>query len=330
MRRAPLIAALLLAALVAAIPGGSRLGASGASSSPTAARLGIRPLDQPGPYLRLELQAGQRATARVALRNPGADVVRSTTYAADAYTLVNGGFGARLAAEPIGGTTRWLAYPTVTIDLAPRSEMARSVTVTVPSDAAAGEYIAALVVQPLDPGPVGGSPEVRQVAREAIAVAISVPGPARPELRISGIEHQYAPDGSVLRIGVQNPGNRHLRPSGSFTIADAGGRRIDERHVSMDTVYAGTSTVLEVHTARLPAGAYVGALSLADGATSANARLPFTVGPIRTPTPTASGSSPWLLGWWLLTIVPAICVTAWLLHAGWRGRRRARVPLRGR
>ncbi len=254
--------------------------------------------------------------------------MRSTTYAADAYTLVNGGFGARLASEPIGGTTRWLAYPTLTFDLAPRSEVARSVTVAVPSDAAPGEYIAALVVQPLDPVPVGGSLEIRQLAREAIAVAISVPGPARPELRISGIEHRYAPDGSVLRIGLQNPGNRHLRPSGSFTLADAGGRRLEERPVSMDTVYAGTSTVLEVHVARLPAGSYVGALSLADGATSASVpRLPFTIGPV--PMPTAAGPSPWLLGWWLL-IMPAICLTAWLVHAGWRGRRRTRVPLRGR
>ncbi|CAN5461829.1 hypothetical protein BH20CHL6_BH20CHL6_15380 [soil metagenome] len=80
-------------------------------------RLDIRPMGVDGPYFELTLRPGESRTLGVELANHGTQPVRARTYAADVYTLVNGGFGARLAGEASGEVTAWLDYEARTLDL---------------------------------------------------------------------------------------------------------------------------------------------------------------------------------------------------------------------
>src|SRR4051812_9477393 len=70
-------------------------------------RLGIRPIDYEG-YFTLEMKPGEKKKLTVELGNYGTQSVKARTYAADVYTLINGGFGVRLDGEATSGTTLWL------------------------------------------------------------------------------------------------------------------------------------------------------------------------------------------------------------------------------
>lgn len=273
MRRAPLIITILgcIAALSA--------GASPVEADTPPVRLSIRPLDGSGPYVSLTLNPGERRSVEVELANRGAAPIEARTYAADAYTLVNGGFGARLDGERISSTTTWLEWPTETLRLVSQAAVNRTLAVSVPNDIGPGEYISSLVLQTAEAMPVASASQVNQIQRQAIAVAITVPGPAHPALGIGAIHHVYTFDGSLLTIEVRNPGNRHQRPSGDFRLVDSTGREIDRRSVSLDSVYAGMSTILEVRLPRLAPGSYVASLRLStDEAMAYAPRLPFTIG----------------------------------------------------
>jgi hypothetical protein len=258
-------------------------------------RLGLTPVGADGPYFELTLDGGEGMDLEVELANFGHADVLSRTYAADAYSIVNGGFGAELFGAPTSGTTRWLSYEARELKLGPGDAVVLDVRVDVPGDTPPGEYIAALVAENVDP--YRGEEEsvaVDQVNRVAVAVAIDVPGPATPDLAIGSVSHSLAAGTSFVSFEVTNPGNVHLKPAGDFALRDADGNELAAAAAVMDTLYAGSATRFEAPLAAplAPAG-YCAVLSLTDEATGASAEtecLPFTVVPPSTPAPATDRS----------------------------------------
>lgn len=230
-----------------------------------AIRLGITPVDTDGTYFDLTLRAGERQVLRVELANMGTTPVEARTYAADVYTIVNGGFGAELHDEPPTGTTGWLDYPTELLELPAGHGTLRDLTVEVPRDVEPGEYITSLVIENVEPIAGSGAVTINQVNRTAIAVAITVPGPRRPGLDIGDVGHELVNGVSVVSFAVSNSGNVHVKPEGDFTLRAADGRVISQAPVEMGTFFAGTGAIVEVPLAEaLNPGDYCGALSLRD------------------------------------------------------------------
>ena len=165
-------AAVWLLAAVAAVLGGiGWLLLPAVASAADPIRLSITPVGVAGSYFTLTAAPGTRPSLTVQLRNAGAGAVSARTFAADAYTLVNGGFGARLDGEATSGTTAWLDYAPQTLDLTAGASVQRSFVVAVPADAAPGEYLTSLVIQNAEPVTgSGGQGEVgvafRQVNRQ--------------------------------------------------------------------------------------------------------------------------------------------------------------------
>jgi hypothetical protein len=237
--------------------------------------LGIQPVGVTGSYFSLTLAPGETRELTVELANFGTVKVRARTYAADAYTIINGGFGARLDGEPTSGTTRWLDYPVDTLELAPRAGVQRMFKVSVPADTKPGEYITSLVIQSAESQPTGSTGvAIRQVLRQAVAVAVSVPGPHTPGLVIGAATYRTIAGTSMVAVVVKNTGNVHLKPSGEFVLHDAKGTEISRYPIAMDTVYAGTSTFIEVpFNGRLNPGKYTVALTLTDSKQQAPASV---------------------------------------------------------
>ena len=100
----------------------------------------------------------------------------------------------------------------------------RSLTVTVPATATPGEYIGGLVVE--NDGPVQGEGAVAfdQIEREAIAVAITIPGARVPELKLGEANHEIVAGRSVVTIAARNTGNVRLKPA-VLVLRDASGHR---------------------------------------------------------------------------------------------------------
>lgn len=230
------IALLVLAAAPAA-----------ADEASDAANLGIKPVGIDEPFFTLQGQPGETIDLEVEITNYGTAPVAIMTYAADAYSLVNGGFGVRLSDEPIGGTTTWVEYPGETFELDGQTATTRSVKVTIPKDARPGEYLTALVVQnAVATGGTGQGVGFKQINRQAIAIAIELPGELVPGLALGAVSHKFASQNSVLLVEVENTGNTHMSLAGDASIFGPDGAQVLARPVAMQTVYAGTSTTLEI------------------------------------------------------------------------------------
>jgi hypothetical protein len=282
LRRA-LPATLAAGALTAAMLVGGALAATAATRTGASqpVQLSAKPVGQPGQYFDLELRPGQARRLSVALGNNGHSTVRAATYPADVYSIINGGFGAALRASPATATTRWLNYPTQQLTLPPGRAAIRTFTVTVPPGTAPGEYITSIVLENAVPLPGTGTVALNQTIRQAVAVAVRVPGPLHPSLSIGAAGHKVAAARSVIAVEVTNTGNQLLKPVATLAVHDDTGALVARARVPMDSVYAHTHTKVEITLAEaLAPGDYTADLTLDDAAThtrSTAQRLPFTV-----------------------------------------------------
>jgi hypothetical protein len=233
--------------------------------------------------------AGQTQRLSVEVGNFGHADVLARTYLADAYSIVNGGFGAALFGAQPSGTSRWLDYRTQELTLKPGGAVRMDFRVQVPNGTPPGQYVTSLVAESVQPAQGGGgSVAINQVNRVAIAVAIEIPGPSHPAIKIGAVSYKFAAGVSFVSFAVANPGNLHLKPAGELTLRDSARTEIVRMSATMDSVYAGTDTRLEVPLAQpLGPGVYCAELRLTDAATKASdssACQPFTV---TTPTETS-------------------------------------------
>ena len=325
--------AILRSLLVATSLG---LVAAGPASADEPARLGLTPFGQDGTFFELTMQPGDLTRLQVEAANFGPQEAAARTYAADVYSIVNGGFGADLFGEPSAGTTLWVNYPTQELTLGPQDAVIIDFDVSVPEATEPGEYITALVIENAKPLIGSGTIAVDQVNRSAIAIAIKVPGPEQPTLEIGEVHHQEVAGISVVTFEVVNTGNVHLHPAGDFVLRRGTDTEIAAAPVTMGSVYAGTSTLLEAPIAKLlPSGDYCAELQLTDETTGASATtecLAFGVAARVDEGPQAEGPLPAIANTVVAAIrdSPLIVVPLLLLAAAgavllviWRRRRRA-------
>jgi hypothetical protein len=244
-------------------------------------RLAVEPVGEDAPFFERTLDPGARAELVVNLANYGEVAVNARTFAADVYSIINGGFGARLRDEPTTGTTTWLAYPTDVLTIEPGQAIRRSFTVSVPSDARPGEYITSIVIENDQPITSGEGIAFNQFVRSAVAVVVTVPGSAMAELELGDARHSFLGSQSVVGVAVDNTGAQFLRPEGTITITNEAGETVERRDVAMDSVYSHTSTWLEVVLGRgLAPGRYLAVVDIVDpdrGGAASGSR-PFEVG----------------------------------------------------
>ncbi|MER3438190.1 MAG: hypothetical protein C4346_11690 [Chloroflexota bacterium] len=270
-------------------------GAVAATAVPQLPRLAIRPVDTNAAYVSVTLEPGSQARIPVELANLGESTVEARTYAADAYSLANGGFGVRSGADFRTGPTTWLEYPTRVLALNPGQAVIQSVTITVPNDTPPGEYVSALVIEnaePVSAGVSGGGIRFQQILRQAIAVAITVPGTFTPQLEFGAVRYltdNYQP---LLELAVRNTGNVHLRLRGTLSVQVPTGEPVVQIPVELDTIYAGTATTITVSLPKpLTPGEYRVRAVFEDPdrgfVTTTAAPLPFFVVATAAPAPSA-------------------------------------------
>jgi hypothetical protein len=250
-----------------------------AGADPT--RLGITAVGQKTAFFNVSLVPGEKRLLAVDLVDDSREAVAALTYAADVYTIVNGGFGVALRDQPATGTTTWLDYRTEVVQLQPAKTLRRDFTVSVPENAGPGDYITGLVVENQNPIAGSGGVALNQIVRHVLAVAIAIPGPRHPALHISSAAHLLVAGRSVVAIAVENSGNSQLKPAGDFHLFAASGSEISRSQITMDSFYARTPTHLEVPlAARLQPGLYTAVISLTDpgnGVSVTSDPLPFEV-----------------------------------------------------
>lgn len=275
---------LLIVVLAASLPAG--LAAQDASTPPpggtpapaTGPLFVFRPKDDvDGAFFTVEAEAGTSHTLTAVLGNVGQEPLSLETYAGDAFTLVNGGFGVREKDEPRDDVSTWFDYETETYDFAPGEGVERSFTVSVPEGTPPGQYIAGIVLQTAEPVEIEGSSMFNQVVRKSVAVFITVPGEMTPSFAFGTPEIQTNVAGQRIVVPVSNTGNVLVKPAGELVLTDASGTAAFRQPFAMGSVYAGMETTLEVALPpTLPEGTYSVSATVSDPETGARATVPAT------------------------------------------------------
>ena len=138
-------------AALAVLASASLLPAVPVAALDEAPKLGLTTVNHDGAFFELILAPGETRTLSVEVANFGTQQVDARTYAADVYSIINGGFGADLHAVPSSGTTLWLNYPEEVVTLASQAAIVVDFAVTVPAATPPGDYIAALVIETVEP-----------------------------------------------------------------------------------------------------------------------------------------------------------------------------------
>lgn len=246
------------------------------------AKLAIKALGQPGEFFDLTANPGESRPLTVEVATFGAQPIAARTYPADAYTLINGGFGARLRTDPRGGTTTWTDYKEAVLQLTPGTAVNIPFNLTIPPGTPPGQYITSLVIENDQPIEGSGKIAINQVQRAAIALSVTVPGPETPGLGFGSAKYTETGGFGIVAVQVKNTGNVLLKPSGTITVKNDSGVQVFEAPVAMDSFYAFTQSQLETQLKdRLATGDYTATLILTDqarGTSATSESLPFTVG----------------------------------------------------
>lgn len=196
-----------------------------------------------GGYFVVAGSPGKTFTQSVALRNDSEGPLDLRLAAVDAATAQRGGSSFGLETDKPAQMATWIALDKTSATLAPRSSLTVPFRITVPADAGSGVHIAGisiLVPAAKDSGVEAGSKAGASVtvqSRRVIAVQVNLPGPAEPELVITGVAPIARPDGLYLEVAVKNAGRGMTKAEGVVTLADDG----FAQKFSIDTFVPGTS-----------------------------------------------------------------------------------------
>lgn len=215
--------------------------------------------------IKIDLAAGGQQEIRIALSNQDETQIELRTYAANAFTRVNGGYGTADESQAAESPTTWLSYPAETLSLEPGQTVAKTVTISVPGDTNPGQFIAAIVAQSAEPISIPGTELFNQVIRKSIPVIITVPGPVNAAANLGEPSFTQSANSTTLVVPIENTGNIRLRPTGELTLTDASGAVVLTAPIAMGPVYAGDATTLEVASPlQMSPGIYTLDLSLTD------------------------------------------------------------------
>lgn len=237
-------------------------------ASPVAAtELGFSATPAPGPgpardYLQLSAAPGAIVRDALVVRNLGDSTIELRLAAVDATTGPQGGASYGVDESPRAVGT-WVALSHSVLSLSPRASETVSVEVRVPADARSGDHLGGISVsQPR----AGGNPtpgassslgaSVDLAVRRVLAVKLTVPGEAEPELVVSGVSPGARPAGLYLMVDVANTGRRLTTAEGTLEVPSLGFRH--EFHVGTFVpetaiAYPVKLTVPAPRSGRLPA-----------------------------------------------------------------------------
>ena len=201
-----------------------------------------------GGYFVVAGSPGKTFTQSVALRNDSDGPLDLYLGAVDAATAQRGGSSFALETDKPAQTATWITLDKTSVTLPAKASLTVPFRITVPAGAVSGVHLAGisvLVPAAKDAAAEGGSKAGASVtvqSRRVIAVQVNLPGPADPELVITGVAPVARPDGLYLEIAVDNTGRGLTKGEGDVTLADDG----FEQKFSIDTFVPGTSIAYPV------------------------------------------------------------------------------------
>lgn len=217
--------------LVVVVTVGVMLSAS--SSAALAAGIGSRPAhpDPNNPRTQsifiYNLSGGSSKSDQLYLQNGLDEKVTVEVYAVDGTVTATGDMTCKQKAEAKDTAGKWIDIPKQDVTLAAKESKLVDFKVTVPNKVDVGEHNACIVVQRKDapPAATGG---VQIQTRQAIRVAVVVPGDIHRDVTIDKFDIQYTNGHQLYTIALKNSGNVSADVDVKLVVKDASGKVVHE------------------------------------------------------------------------------------------------------
>jgi len=233
-----------IAAVALAVGSCAALPAEAAAS----ASLIVIPSPASGPslsYFKLSLAQGGLAHAgTISLRNPTRRRLRVALDPVAGRTIDTLGSTYGLRGSDARGPAGWVRLGRRRLTLAPGETVAVPVSVLVPGTARAGDYLSGVAVEQLGQQAQSSSRRgvsVASVARYAIGVETSLPGPRHPLIQFTGARLERQPAGLAFLLEARNPGNVILQNVVGRALITTGSRVVRRVPLGPGTFVTGTS-----------------------------------------------------------------------------------------
>ncbi|GAA2214123.1 hypothetical protein GCM10009850_095870 [Nonomuraea monospora] len=297
-----LVASALLAALGLAVPWATPASAD----TPWTVRTAANDFGSDRPNYRYTLDPGGRLTDGLVITNPGTAPLHLSVYAADAFTAQDGRLDLRAQNSRPTAVGAWVHLATADVTVPPGETTEVPFTLTLPQDAAPGEYLGGIVTSP-----PGGA------ERLGIRIRLRVGGALEPGLSVRDPQVTYAGGGdATVTYTIHNTGNTALTARQTVTVS---GVRADPIGDSPQLLPGDTWKVsVPVHGVH-PMLRLTGTIELVPLLTdAANSVAPLTA--------VKATAAAWAVPWWpVLPLVAVIGVAVWTW--GNKKRQAERTPL---
>lgn len=246
----------------------------------------------------------------IANRSDKAKVVRAAP--CDGLAAVFGGVAYSESGKKTKAVGGWIDLSHASVEVPPRSSVEVPFTVQVPADVTSGVHLGGIAVwEPAaattsgsgDGGGDEATTKITMVTRMVLTVLVTTPGPAVPELTISGVKAEARPDGMYVLVAIANAGTAPTSGEGAITIPGEGFRE----EIALGDMIPASSTGYPVKWKSDPAeGTYPAEVEIryADGAKVATWSGDFTVASAETDAladrlveapGSADAATPWLM-----------------------------------
>lgn len=254
--------AVLVAALVPALPAGAATSGTLPLDTEDVITWGVKPADADGPdgrtRVELVLDPGASASENLAVSNFSDVAVTFSIQAADGYINPKGRFNMLPSDRESTGAGTWIEVQD-SVEVAPDATVVVPFTVTVPDNATPGDHVAgiAATVKSTDEGEGGTSVGVE--SRVGFRVSTRVTGEVQPLLAVENVKASYAPSWNPFAAGdltvsydVVNDGNVRLGAEGDVTTSGFfGAVSADRAAAAIPEVLPGGSQRTRVETSNV-------------------------------------------------------------------------------
>ena len=197
--------------------------ASAASSPPVAVSI-KQASGLTGNYFTVHARPGATTKAgSVKLKNQTGRTIAVTLDPVRGLTASTLGSAYGLRGSKATGSAGWILLGQRRVTLGPHAGASVPVSVSVPSDAGPGDYLAGIGVQPKGPAKLQteGNVAISSVERYAVGVETMLPGPRQPQVKLTGVGLNREPAGVTFTIEGRNTGNVILQNvKGAATVSE--------------------------------------------------------------------------------------------------------------
>lgn len=206
------------------------------------------------------VELGQTYRAEITVSNTGDAPTGLDVYQRDYLFFADG----RNLYEEAGSVDRsnasWISvYRPVSVSLDPGQSIPVSFVVTIPEDPTlVGTYWSLIMVEPKPPPevPSNGGIKLRQVIRYAIQIVTHVGDTGEMSVRVVNANLVSIEMGAVLRIDLENIGERWVRPETWADVYDDQGAHVGRFESTRQRIYPGCSVRYSIEMPGMSSGEY--------------------------------------------------------------------------